>query len=89
MRAREVATAMCAKLCMSHDLQFLDGSVSLVALRLARTPEGPLRIARVYQFEYSRAGYDREKARLGLLGARIVHLEFDDPPPGVTLRREA
>lgn len=88
MRAREVATAMCARLCMSHDLQFLDGSVSLVALRLARTPEGRLRFARVYQFEYSLAGYDREKGRLGLLGARIVHLEFD-PPSGVTLRREA
>ena len=79
MHAREVATSMCAQLCTSHDLQFLDGSVSLVALRLARSPEGPLRIRRVYQFEYSRAGYDREKGRLSLLGARIDRLEFEHP----------
>lgn len=82
MHAREVATSMCAQLCRCYDLQFLDGSVSLIAVRLARMPEGALRIRRVYQFEYSRGGYDREKGRLSLVGARLDRVEFDHPLSG-------
>ena len=84
MRAREVATTVCVQVCRSHDLQFLDGSVSLVAVRLARAPDGRLALRRVYQFEFSRGGYTRERGRVRLVGSQLDGLEFELPPPGPT-----
>lgn len=84
MRAREVATTICAEVCAGHELQFLDGSVSLVAIRLARSTDGRLALRRVYQFEFSRGGYNRERGRIWLVGSRVDRLEFEHPLPGLT-----
>lgn len=84
LRARESMTVACTRICQDMHLQFLDETVALARLRLARGPDGNLAWRRMYVFEFSESGADRWKGRALLLGRRVesVHLEN---PQGVTI----
>ncbi len=88
LRCRERAIRACRDACRRHDLQLLDETVSVTALRPAWTPAGP-RIHRVYQFEVSADGVSREVGTVALTGTRIDGLYvpgiwegWEDVPPG-------
>ena len=53
LRARERAHALGRDACERNRLQFLDDTVELVSLRLARNAGGRLGLRRVYAFEFS------------------------------------
>jgi len=67
LRAREMANEIGKTLCKRRGFQFLDETVALTRITLSRTEQG-LRIKRVYSFDYARAGYDRDRGWLMLVG---------------------
>lgn len=71
LRARELAVRVAQDLCRRQDLQLLDATVSLNALRLRRTPRGHVALHRTYQFEYSSDGEQRQYGFVLLLGMRV------------------
>lgn len=84
LRARENMTATCARICQEMHLQFLDETVALARLRLARAPSGNLAWRRTYVFEFSESGADRWKGRAQLIGRKVESVQLDNPQ-GITI----
>ena len=84
LKARERMVQACARLCRELKLQFLDETVSLTSLSLARGPHGWLEFTRVYGFEFSGTGQDRWHGRAVLAGRRVLSVQLDHPD-GVTI----
>lgn len=78
-RSREIATGTCKTICRRDQLQFLDDTVSLTALSLARDPRGTVRIRRSYRFEYATSGERRYEGLLVMLGDQVQVLNMDRP----------
>jgi Protein of unknown function (DUF3301) len=71
LRAREIATAVCRHACERQQLQFLDGTVSLKALGVARNSRGRLQIRRVYRFDFSEDGLSRCQGQAVTVGSEV------------------
>lgn len=84
LRARETMTRACARICANMQLQFLDETVALAKLRLARGNDGRLGWRRLYVFEFSESGSDRWKGRALLNGHHVESVQLDNPQ-GVTI----
>ncbi|HBR97703.1 MAG TPA: DUF3301 domain-containing protein [Gammaproteobacteria bacterium] len=69
--------------CQKADMQLLDATVALRKLRLQRDEQGRLRLARLYEFEFSHNGLDRHEGYIVTLAERIyqVHLYLPDDHP--------
>jgi hypothetical protein len=76
LRARELATALCRRACEQEHLQFLDGTVSLTALGLARNSEGRLQIRRAYRFDVSNDGLSRLQGQAVMVGTQLTALRL-------------
>jgi hypothetical protein len=76
LRAREIATAICAEACARRDLQFLDQTVALRRLGIAWRSEG-LRLRRVYRFDFSEEGVGRRTGQLVMRGIALEDLRFE------------
>jgi hypothetical protein len=85
MRARERAVDVARRYCARQDLQFLDDTVALAALRPRRTGRG-LRLQRVYEFEFSDTGLSRHRGAATVLGSEVIalHLGAGDAVPSVS-----
>lgn len=81
MRQHDHALYAARQLCERHDVQLLDHSVGLSALRLRRH-EGRLTLERHYAFEVSINGSDRQPGSLWLLHGRLagVNAPWLKPP---------
>jgi hypothetical protein len=88
MRAREVALDIGRRSCAAEGVQFLDWTVSLRRMRLARDEDGRLRILRTYDFEFSESGDDRSRGSVTLLGrsVQVLDLPVAAPPPSNVVR---
>lgn len=77
LRARERALKAGRAACERYQLQFLDDTVSFARLRLGRDPDGQLKIARTYTFEFSDTGNNRRHGAIVMLGGELqdVHME--------------
>lgn len=84
LRARETMTQACTRICANMQLQFLDETVALAKLRLARGNDGRLGWLRLYVFEFSESGSDRWKGRALLNGRHVESVQLDNPQ-GVTI----
>lgn len=71
LRAKEQASHAAAEACRRQQLQFLDDTVALQRLALARDAQGRLALRRTYRFEYSHIGDDRRQGFIIVLGARV------------------
>lgn len=71
LRVRERVLIHCRDICERAGLQFLDQTVALVSLSLRRTPAGNPTVFRVYQFEVSEHGTDRQRGYIAVTGAKI------------------
>ncbi len=78
LRARERAMAAGRNACERNGLQLLDETVSGASTRLARDPEGRLKIRRVFVFEFSDTGNNRRRGSITLVGAD-VHDVYTEP----------
>lgn len=74
MRAREAALSAGRRACEAEGVQFLDWTVSVAKMRIGRTPDGRLRIGRIYEFEFSDTGNNRLKGSITLLGTQLISL---------------
>lgn len=80
LRVRELAIAHAKDFCAKENVQFLDGAVATVSIRLKRDERARLVIARDYQFEFTDTGNNRLKATIIMLGHRIQAMHL--PPYG-------
>jgi hypothetical protein len=72
--AREVGIRAAQSACAEEGLQFLDDTVAIRSLKLARDDEGRLRLRRVYVFEYSDTGDNRRAGSVTMLGHSVEFL---------------
>ncbi len=71
------ATAIAAQYCQQNELQFLDQSVVLQSIKLARDAEGRLVFRRVYRFEFASTGDERYQGIVILLGMRMQSVQLE------------
>lgn len=76
LKAREVAVAEARRACDAEGFLFLDDTVAIESLRPVRDSDGQVKLRRVYGFEYSDTGDNREKGRVVLVGATVVLLRL-------------
>lgn len=74
IRVRDLAVAAARRFCEPRGLQFLDDTVAIASLKPERDEDGVLRLRRVYHFEYSDTGNNRQPASIVLLGQRVLAL---------------
>ena len=77
MQAREQAIAAGRRTCNEAGVQFLDESVALARIRLARNSQGQLQFQRHYRFEFSETGDNRRPAEVSMLGNRVEWINLD------------
>lgn len=71
LAARELANRVAADTCSRAGVQLLDGTVAVLDLSLARTPDGRLTLRRTYVFDYSEDGYGRQRGFVVLTGLAL------------------
>ncbi len=76
-RAREVAVEAAITACQRRDVQFLDQTVMLQQMKLQRDERGQMHIARLYGFEFSCNGHQRETGYAVMLGTRLVRVHLN------------
>ncbi len=79
--AAETARFYGQRACEEAGVQWLDQTVMLESLTLRRAPDGWLRVARRYRFDYSLDGHDRKPGRLALLGRELQWIGLPQPVP--------
>jgi hypothetical protein len=72
LKAREAALRAAREACAQDDLLFLDQTVSIRSVKLARDENGHLQLQRSYEFEYSDTGDNRRKGSVVLIGRRVL-----------------
>lgn len=72
MKAREICIPAARAACEVEGLLFLDETVAIDSLWPARDDDGQLQLRRVYSFEYSETGNDREKGSVTMMGREVV-----------------
>jgi hypothetical protein len=81
LQVRELAVAAAKAACVSENLLLLDDTVAIARIGVGRDGDGGLRLRRVYSFEYSGTGNDRNAGSIVLLGSRVLVIKLDLPPP--------
>ncbi len=77
LNAREQAVAVGRQACTGAGVQFLDDSVALRRLRLARNANGQLQFQRDFHFEFSDTGDNRRPGVVRMLGERVEWVSLD------------
>ena len=81
LQAREAAVRSARNACEAEELLFLDDTVGITSLKLARDSEGRLKLQRAYDFEYSDTGNNRISGSVVMLGKRVMLLNVGLPTP--------
>ena len=74
LKVREIAVRHAREACAAENLLFLDDTVGITSVKLARDNEGRLKLQRAYDFEYSDTGNNRITGGIVMLGQRMVLL---------------
>jgi len=77
LRVREHAVNAGRHACVEAGVQFLDDTVALAQTRMARNNLGQLKFARLYRFEFSSTGDNRQRGNIRALGDHIESVEMD------------
>lgn len=72
LKAREAAIRAAKLACATENLLLLDDTVAIRHIRLGRDSEGALKLRRVYFFEYSDTGENRNDGSIALLGSEVL-----------------
>ena len=76
LNVREIAVRAARDACRAEDLLFLDDTVGIRTLTLARNADGQVQLQRAYDFEFSDTGNNRLKGGVVLLGNRVTLLNI-------------
>lgn len=74
LHVREIALRAAREACRAEGLQFLDDTVGIASLKLARNDNGHVQLQRAYTFEFSDTGNNRLKGSVVMLGSRVALL---------------
>ena|SRR5687767_4265529 len=74
LKVREAAVRAAKEICAAEGLLFLDDTVAIAGIRLARGEDGRVRLQRAYDFEFSDTGNNRLKGSVVMLGHRLMLL---------------
>ena len=74
LKVREAAVHAAREACAAEGLLFLDDTVGISSLKLARAGNGRLQLQRAYEFEYSDTGNNRLPGSVVMLGQRVALL---------------
>ncbi len=77
-RAREMATAICAKACEMRGVQFLDQTVALRHIGISRT-DGGMRLRRTFRFDFSEEGVTRHTGHIVMIGIQMQEFSLGLP----------
>ncbi len=72
LKAREACLPAARRACEAEGLLLLDETVAIASIWPVRSEDGQLRLRRVYRFEYSETGNDRNKGSVTLQGHRVM-----------------
>lgn len=72
VKVRDIAVREAASACAAEGYQFLDETVSIASLKLARDDDGQLLLRRIYTFEYSDTGNNRRPGSIDMLGQEVI-----------------
>ncbi|MDX1802539.1 MAG: DUF3301 domain-containing protein [Alcanivorax sp.] len=82
---RERALTVTRRYCEREELEFLDETVGLERLTLARDSRGKRRLTRIYRFEFTVTGGERYVGHTIMQGGRVQRVELPPhcytPPP--------
>jgi hypothetical protein len=76
LNVREIAVRAAREACSAENLLFLDDTVGIISLKLARNSEGHIQLQRAYDFEYSDTGNNRLNGSVVMLGQRVILLNI-------------
>ena len=71
-KARDIGMRAAKAACDKDRLQLLDATVALASLKPVRDEEGRLVLGRVYAFEYSATGDDRQRGSIVMVGQQVI-----------------
>ncbi len=74
LNVREIAVRSAREACVAEGLLFLDDTVGISSVKLARNDEGQVRLQRAYDFEFSDTGDNRLQGGVVMLGTRVMLL---------------
>jgi len=74
LKVREAAVQAAREACEADGLMLLDDTVAIARLKAVRDEDSRLKLQRVYDFEYSDTGNNRQKGTVVLVGRRVVLL---------------
>ncbi|MBM3343049.1 MAG: DUF3301 domain-containing protein [Betaproteobacteria bacterium] len=74
IKVREIAVRSARAACEAENLLFLDDTVGIVSVKLARNDKGRVQLQRAYDFEYSDTGNNRLKGGVIMRGERVLLL---------------
>ena len=75
--AREQARAASSRACQQMGVQLLDDTVALERLWLRRDRDGRLKLERLYVFEFTDTGRNRQVGSVLLIGWRVEVLQME------------
>ena len=75
-RLKELCVKAVNRRCEEQGVQLLDSTVVLHKLSIARDPNGWLRLRRIYSFEFTATGEDRNNGLVSVLGNRLEMIEL-------------
>ncbi|MBK7541200.1 MAG: DUF3301 domain-containing protein [Candidatus Competibacteraceae bacterium] len=75
--AREQARVASARACQQNGVQLLDDTVALERLWLRRDRDGRLKLERLYVFEFTDTGQNRQIGSVLLVGWRVEVLQME------------
>jgi len=80
LAVKELALQAVRKQCQQHELQLLDQSIALRKFWLRRNNQGRVVVQRVYQFEFSYTGEERNRGQIEMLGRQVGKVNLDAYP---------
>jgi hypothetical protein len=75
-RSQEVAKSICKQVCGQLHLQLLDDTIAIARIRFRRDDQGRWSVQRVYQFEFSDGGNNRQQGTVIMRGRTLEILEL-------------
>lgn len=85
VKVRDIAVRAAQTACATEDLQLLDATVSIASLKPARDENGQMVLRRVYSFEYSDTGDNRQPGSIAMLGQEVLFVNVGRRPISRTL----
>lgn len=72
LKARDAGIQAVREACDAEGLQLLDETVAIAGFKPDRNENGQLALRRVYDFEYSDTGDNRQRGSVVMIGQRVI-----------------